>query len=558
MPASWTQIYSPIGGSLGFSVLAAALPLVVVAIMLGVFRSPAWRAATIALATAFVVAIVVYGMPAPLAVASIIYGAAFGLFPIGWLVYSAILLFDVAVESGSFAAIERSLRRVSGDQRMLVLLIAFSFGAFIEGTSGFGTPVAVSASLLAALGIPAFTAAGLCLVANTAPVAFGALATPIVTLAGVTGLPLMTLSSAVGRLSPIIAVIIPMYLVVLMAGWRNSMGVWPAALACGVAFAIAQFLVSNYIGPYLTDILSALASAVALLIAIRLFKPKGEYAPHVSLADAPLAAAAHARGGSTASAPAREMSLGRAWLPYILLSVLVIVWGSAWMVRYLNSVSVPIAVPYLHNVIDRVPPVTATISRYPAIYNFNWLASGGTATFISALLAAFFLGISIRRFLQLMVSVFKRLFVPLMTIAAVLALAYVMNYSGATATLGLALAGTGVLFPFFSAWLGWLGVFLTGSDTSANALFGNLQVISARALDLNPVLMASVNSTAGVLGKMVSLQSIAVATAATGMPRDQEAKLFLFTLKHSIGLTIVMGLIAMLFAYVLVGLIPQA
>lgn len=243
MPVTWTQIYTPIGGSLGLSVLFAALPLLVVALMLGVLRSPAWRAAAVALAVALAVAVFVYRMPVSLALASAVYGGAFGLFPIGWLVYSAILLFDVAVESGSLAAIEQSLRRVSGDQRMLVLLIAFAFGAFIEGTSGFGTPVAVSASLLAALGIPAFTAAGLCLVANTAPVAFGALATPIVTLAGVTGLPLMTLSSAVGRLSPIIAVIIPMYLVVLMAGWRRAMGVWPAAAACGIAFAAAQFFV---------------------------------------------------------------------------------------------------------------------------------------------------------------------------------------------------------------------------------------------------------------------------------------------------------------------------
>ena len=283
---SWTQTYSPLGDSLGLSVLAAALPLVVVAVMLGVFRSPAWRAATLALLTAVAVAVLVYGMPMPLAAMAAVYGGAFGLFPIGWLVYSAILLFDVAVGSGCFAAIEQSLRRVSGDQRMLVLLIAFAFGAFIEGTSGFGTPVAVSASLLTALGIPAFTAAGLCLVANTAPVAFGALATPIVTLAGVTGLPLMALSSAVGRLSPIIALVIPMYLMVLMAGWRGAMGVWPAAVACGVAFAVAQFLVSNYIGPYLTDILSALAAAVALLIAIRFSKPSDQFAMPASLATA--------------------------------------------------------------------------------------------------------------------------------------------------------------------------------------------------------------------------------------------------------------------------------
>lgn len=553
---SWTQIYSPLGGSLWLSVIAAALPLLVVAVMLGVFRSPAWRAATLALAVALGVAVLVYGMPVPLAVASALYGAAFGLFPIGWLVYSAILLFDVTVEAGCFAAIERSLRRVSGDPRMLVLLIAFAFGAFIEGTSGFGTPVAVSASLLAALGMPAFTAAGLCLVANTAPVAFGALGTPIITLTGVTGLPMMALSSTVGRLSPIIAVIIPMYLVVLMSGWRGAMGVWPAAVLCGVAFAIAQFLVSNYIGPYLTDIISALAAAVALLVAMRLWKPSTEYQASAALGMAPAVSVAPGLPVSS-KAPQEDMSLFRAWLPYILLSILVMVWGSTWMVRYLATVSIPINVPYLHNMIERIPPVTAANSLYPAVFNFNWLASGGTATFIAAVLSAIFLRIGIGRFFQLMVNVFKRLFVPLMTIAAVLALAYVMNYSGATATLGLSLAATGFLFPFFSAWLGWLGVFLTGSDTSANALFGNLQVISARALDLNPVLMASVNSTAGVLGKMVSLQSIAVATAATGMPRDQEAKLFLFTLKHSIGLTIVMGLIAMLFAYVLVDLVPQ-
>jgi lactate permease len=425
---------------------------------------------------------------------------------------------------------------------MLVLLIAFAFGAFIEGTSGFGTPVAVSASLLAALGIPAFTAAGLCLVANTAPVAFGALATPIVTLAGVTGLPLMTLSSAVGRLSPIIAIIIPMYLVVLMAGWRSALGVWPAAMACGVAFALAQFLVSNFIGPYLTDILSALAAAVALLIAIRFMKGAPEF---------------QSRAIAASEAPAVTMSLGRAWLPYILLSILVMVWGSAWALPYLNTVSIPVSVPMLHNAVERVPPVTPAISLYPAVFNFNWLSTPGTATFLAAVLAALLTGITIGRFVQLMIGALKRLFVPLMTIAAVLALAYVMNYCGATATLGLTLAGTGVMFPFFSAFLGWLGVFLTGSDTSANALFGNLQMISARALDLNPVLTTSVNSTAGVLGKMVSLQSIAVATAATGMPREQEPKLFLFTLKHSLGLTVVMGIISMLCAYVFTEFIPS-
>jgi lactate permease len=539
----FTQVYTPVGGSLALSVAVAGFPLLVVALLLGVWRAPAWRAALFSLVAAFGVAVFAYGMPVRLAVASTLYGGAFGLFPIGWLVYSAILLFDVTVEAGCFDAIKASLGRVSGDQRLLVLLIAFCFGAFIEGTSGFGTPVAISASLLAGLGLPALTAASLCLVANTAPVAFGALATPIVTLAGVTALPISSLSSAVGRLSPLVAAVIPMYLMVLMSGWSGAIAVWPAALACGLSFAVAQFFVSNFVGPYLTDIISALVSATVLMAVIRLWKTArsvdaGEHA------DAPAS-----RGTWTA--------ILQAWTPYILLVILVVVWGTAWGTRVLNGPTLRLNVPYLHNVVIRTPPVTPTNSPYAAVFVFNWLASAGTATFLAAFLAALITGVSVGRFVELMFGTLRRLIIPELTFAAVLALAYVMNYSGATATLGLSLARTGVLFPFFSAFLGWLGVFLTGSDTSANALFGNLQVISARALALNPVLMAAVNSTAGVLGKMVSLQSIAVATAATGMSRDNEAKLFLFTLRHSIGLTIVMGIIAMLFAYVFAGAIPS-
>lgn len=540
----WTQTYTPVAGSLGPSVVAACLPLLVVGLLLGVWRAPAWRAASLSLVTAFLVAVLVYGMPAQLALAATAYGAAFGLFPIGWLVYSAILLFHVAVESGCFETIKQSLGRVSSDRRILVLLIAFCFGAFIEGTSGFGTPVAVSASLLAGLGLPAFTAAALCLVANTAPVAFGALATPIVTLAGVTGLSLASLSAAVGRLSPLIALVIPMYLMVLMAGWNGAIGVWPAAVLCGVSFAIAQFVVSNFIGPYLTDIIGALASAVTLLVLMRFWKP----------ATAPAFETRSATGAADPSVP--WASYVRAWTPYILLVVFVILWGTGWAARWLDAATLRVQVPLLHNAILRTPPVTAANSEYAAVYVFNWAGSAGTATFLAAFLAALVTGLSVGAFARVMARTFRQLLVPELTFAAVLALAYVMNYSGATATLGLSLAGTGVLFPFFSAFLGWLGVFLTGSDTSANALFGNLQVISARALSLNPVLMAAVNSTGGVLGKMVSLQSIAVATAATGMPREDEARLFLFTLRHSLGLTVLMGLIAMLFAYVFVAGVP--
>ncbi len=545
-PAIWTQTYTPVGGSLAFSVFAASIPLVVVALLLGVWRASAWRAASLSLLAALAVAVFVYGMPVRLAAAATVYGAAFGLFPIGWLVYSAILLFNITVEAGCFEAIKRSLERVSGDTRLQVLLIAFCFGAFIEGTSGFGTPVAVSASLLAGLGIPAFTAAALCLVANTAPVAFGALATPIVTLAGVTSLPLASLSGAVGRLSPLIAVVIPLYLMVLMAGWRGAIAVWPAAVVCGVSFAATQFVVSNFIGPYLTDIISALVSAAALLILMRVWQPAGD-----SLRNAAVTAPRSAAGSPSWS------SLVTAWMPYILLVVLVVVWGTGTTARWLDSSTIRVNVPVLHNAILRTPPVVAASSPYGAVFVFNWLSSAGTATFLAAFLASLLCGVRIGTFFAIMVSTFRRLLVPELTFAAVLALAYVMNYSGATATLGLSLARTGVLFPFFSAFLGWLGVFLTGSDTSANALFGNLQVISARALSLNPVLMAAVNSTAGVLGKMVSLQSIAVATAATGMPRADEPKLFLFTLRHSLALTVVMGLLALLFAYVFVDAIPR-
>ena len=542
----WTQVYSPVAGSLAASAFVAALPIFVLGVMLGVMRQPAWRASLAALATALVVGVGAYGMPVDLALRSAAYGAAFGWFPIGWIVFAAIILFDVTVESKCLVAIEQSLRRLSGDDRLQILLVAFAFGAFIEGTSGFGTPVAISASLLAALGIPAATAAGLCLVANTAPVAFGALATPIVTLAGVTGLPLGALSSAVGRLCPPIAMVIPMYLLVLAAGWRKALEAWPAAVVCGLAFGVAQFGVSNYIGPYLTDIVSAIASGGALVLLMKVWQPPTLFRMQPT-----------GSSSSAARGDVPEFSLVRAWAPYLLLVGLVLVWGSGWATTFLGSFTVAFQVPGLHNAIQRMPPVVAEAAPYGAVYTFNWLASAGTACFVAALLAALVTGIKPGRLVGMTVGTAKRLAVPELTIGAVLSLAYVMNYSGATATLGLALARTGWMFPFFGTFLGWLGVFLTGSDTSANALFGNLQMISARTLGLSPVLMAAVNSTGGVLGKMISIQSIAVAAAATGMAQGSEGRLFMFTLRHSIALTVAMGVLALLFAYAFPGAIPR-
>jgi lactate permease len=544
----WVQTYTPVGDSLGLSALVAALPLLVLAVMLGLVRSAAWRAALAALAAALVVAVLSYGMPVRLAATSAVYGAAFGSFPIAWIVFAAILLFNITVEAGCLSTIERSLGSLSSDHRLQVLMVAFALGAFIEGTSGFGSPVAISASLLAALGVPAFTAAGLCLVANTAPVAFGSLAIPIVTLAGVTGLPQFPLGAAVGRLCPLIAVVIPMYLLVLLSGWRRALEAWPAALACGLVFAVMQFLVSNYIGAALTDIVAALAAAVALVILMRVWQPRNTF----RVDHEPAARAAK----PAATGP--QMSPFRAWMPYMLLVVVVILWGLDWTAQLLGKTTLVFAVPGLHNVIERIPPVTATQSPYPAQYAFNWLASAGSATFTATIIAAALLGLGVGDFVRVFAQTARRLMLPALTIASVLALAYVMNYSGATATLGLLFARTGVLFPFFGTFLGWLGVFLTGSDTSANALFGNLQIISAQALGLNPVLMAAVNSTGGVLGKMISIQSIAVAAAATGMSRDQEGRLFMFTLRHSLLLTAALGLIALLFAYVFPQAIPSA
>jgi lactate permease len=556
----WLQDYAPLAGSLGLSAIGAAVPIVLLGLLLAVWRMPAWRASLLALTSALVVALAMYGMPFRLAVAAAVFGAGFGLFPIGWIVFAAILLFDVSAEAGCLGAIERSLRALSGDDRMQVLLVAFAFGAFIEGTSGFGTPVAVSAALLAALGIPPFEAAALCLVANTAPVAFGALATPVVTLAGVTGLPLASLSATIGRLCPLIAIIIPMYLLVLLAGWRRAIEAWPAAAVAAVAFAVSQFLVSNYIGPYLTDIISALVAAGALVALLRVWQPAQLFRlARASSSDERLRAAA-SRGAYASAvdppAPKATLSTARAWAPYAILVLLVLAWGSPWAVPYLDSASARFAVPVLDGAVERMPPVVGHRGPYPAVYTFNWLASAGTACFIAAMLAAAVTGIGLGGFAAVAKRTAHRLLLPELTIAAVLALAYVMNYSGATATLGLTAARTGMLFPFFSAFLGWMGVFLTGSDTSANALFGNLQMISARALSLNPVLMASVNSTGGVLGKMISIQSIAVAAAATRMPAGTEGRLFLFTLRHSLLLTAAMGIIAMLFAYVFPQAVP--
>lgn len=555
----WTQNYHPLFDSLGASAVAAALPLVVLGYALGVQRMPSWKASMLALGAGLVLALGAYGMPTKLALASALYGAAFGLFPLGFLVFSAILLFDIVVASGQFDAIRRSLGSINPDHRIQALLIAFAFGAFLEGAAGAGTPVAISASLLAGLGFPPFVAGGISLLANTAPVAFGALGLPIITLAAVTGLPVLKLSAAVGRICPIAALIIPTYLVMVLAGGRRALQVWPALLTCGVAFAGVQFLVANLIGPYLVDILSAIAAIVAIVALLRVWGPGDCFlvTEHESasgaLAGSPGRTHPVIAESETENARAHQLGFLRVWQPYLLLVATVLVWGFGPVQRLLDSATVHLEVPLLHNSVARVPPVVPVLSPYPAVFLFNWLGAAGTACLVAALMAASTSGIGFRRFCQLGANTARRLALPELTFALMLALAFLMNYAGATATLGLALARTGALFPFFGSYLGLLGVFLTGSDTSSNALFGQLQVVSAKQLHLNPLLMTAVNTCGGVMGKMISVQSIAVAAAATGMAGEDEGRLFRFTLKHSLLLGALVGILALAYAYLVPG-----
>jgi lactate permease len=543
----WQQTYEPLAGSLALSAALAALPIFTLLFLLGVKRKPAWVASLSGLAAAVLVAAAVYRMPAGKLFAAVAYGAAFGLFPIGWVVFAAILLYRITLESGKFEVVKDSVGRLTEDRRLQALLIAFAFGAFIEGAAGFGTPVAVAAAMLTGLGFSPFYAAGICLLANTAPVAFGSIGIPIVTLAGTTGLPLERLSAAVGRICAPVSLIVPGYLIAVMGGWKAMRGIFPAVALCGFSFALTQFVVSNFISVQLTDILSSLAAIGSLVVLFKVWRPRDS-------ADAMAQAAGNAAPARTPpQSGAHHHTFGElfsAWGPYLLLVVFVLLWGWKGLQAHLNGVSLAFAWPGLHNAIERMPPVVAKPSGYPAIYTFNWLSASGTACLLAALLSAVWVGMKPRQFAGVLAHTLKQLGLALVTIAAVLALAFLMNYSGATTTLGLAFAATGVLFPFFSAMLGWLGVFLTGSDTSANALFGNLQVVTAGKLGMNEVLMAASNSSGGVMGKMISLQSIAVAAAATGMPREEEAKLFRFTLRHSILLAAVIGLIVTFYAYV--------
>ncbi len=541
---TWPQIYAPLGDVLS-SALVASLPVVVLLGLLAFFHARAHVAALAGLLAAWLVAVLVFGMPAPLATASAIYGAAYGLFPIGWIVLNAIFIYDVTVKTGQFDIVKRTIAGLGDDRRIQAMLIAFSFGAFIEGAAGFGTPVAISGAMLIGLGFRPLEAAGLALIGNTAPVAFGALGTPIIALNAVTHLPLEQLSAMVGRQLPFFSVIVPFWLIVVMAGWKGMREVWPACLTAGGSFAITQFLVSNYHGPWLVDIAGAIVSMSSLLILLRFWQPRKVWRFD------------HERGITAAAEalPSRGSAL-RAFTPWILLMAFVFVWGLPQMKKALDGLSiVRVAVPYLDKAVVKVPPVVQKPEPEAAVFNLNWLSATGTGLMFAGIASGLFLRLSPKALLDLYGQTLWRVRTSLLTIAAMLALGFTTRYSGSDTSMGLAFASTGFLFPFFSPLLGWLGVALTGSDTSSNVLFGNLQTVTAQQIGVSPLLTAAANASGGVMGKMIDAQSIVVASVATG-DAASPGDILRYVFFHSLALACLVGVLVLLQAYVFPWMVP--
>jgi lactate permease len=524
----WQQNYDPLHGPL--STIAAAVPLVLLLGLLALRRVPAYAAALAGLAAALIVAVAIIGMPTPMAGRAALLGVAYGLLPIGWIVLNVMFLYRVTEEKGVFLALRRAITGITSDRRLQLLLIAFCFGAFFEGAAGFGTPVAVTGAMLIGIGFPPLEASALSLIANTAPVAFGALGTPVIALQGVTGMELSDLSAMIGRQLPIFSMIVPFWLIAAYSGFRGMVEIWPALFVAGVSFAVPQFLVSNYHGPWLVDIIAAGCSMVCLTFFLRHWK----------------------RGSALEPAPSTDTAipLRIALLPWVILVVIVFAWGTPQVKGFLNHISAPnISMPGLDKLVLRVPPVVAKPTPEPAVFIFNWLSASGTAILIAAVLSGFTLGYSPRQLIEKYLKTLVVVWPSLLTIAAMLALGYTTRYSGEDAILGLAFAHTGAAYPFFAAMLGWLGVALTGSDTSSNVLFGSLQKITASSLGLNPVLMAAANSSGGVMGKMIDAQSICVASTATGYT-GHEWRILRYVFLHSLALASLVGGLVLLQQYV--------
>ncbi|MEC3622083.1 L-lactate permease LutP [Bacillus inaquosorum] len=561
----WTQAFTPIGGNLLLSALAALVPIIFFFWALAIKRMKGYTAGLSTLGIAHVIAVLVYRMPAEKALMSATQGAVYGILPIGWIIVTSVFLYKITVKTGQFDIIRSSVLSITDDRRLQALLIAFSFGAFLEGAAGFGAPVAISAALLVGLGFNPLYAAGICLIANTAPVAFGAIGIPITAVEGPTGIPAMDISQMVGRQLPFLSVFIPLYLIIIMSGFRKAFEVWPAILVSGVSFAVVQYLSSNFLGPELPDVLSALVSMAALAVFLKWWKPKTTF----RFASEQESAAAIETAKTNSAAPAYSGGqIFKAWSPFLLLTVMISVWGipsvksaltghyegSAVFLKWLNAVGEKLTfapgVPFLNNQI-----VNADGAPIEAVYKLEVLGSAGTAILIAAVLSKFITTISWKNWGAVFQETIQELKFPILTIASVVGFAYVTNSSGMSTTLGMTLALTGSMFTFFSPVLGWLGVFITGSDTSANLLFGNLQKVTALSVGMDPVLSVAANSSGGVTGKMISPQSIAVACAAVGLA-GKESDLFRFTIKHSLFLLLLVCIITFLQHHVFSWMIP--
>ncbi|MDN4594534.1 lactate permease LctP family transporter [Polycladomyces subterraneus] len=547
----WHQIYNPLAGSVWMSTLAAGLPILYFFWALAFRRTKGHIAGLITVVLALLISVLVYKMPVKMSVLSFVYGGAVGLFPIGWIIVTAVFLYKITVKTGKFDIIRASVTNLTDDHRLQALLIAFCFGAFLEGCAGFGTPVVITAALLAGLGFRPLYAAGICLIANTAPVAFGAIGIPITVAGTISGLDPFKISQMVGRQLPLLSIFVPFWLVFVMCGWKKTREVMPAIFVTGGTFAIVQFLSSNFLGPELPDILSSLICLLVLSFFLRIWKPKQTFR-FDSITN-------QTKATATEVAAATEVySTGQillAWSPFILLTGFIVLWSIPAVKNFLNQWTFKWSVPVLHQMVLKMPPIVTKPTPYDAVFTFDWLAAVGTAILIASFFSMFLVGMRFKTWLYTFGETLVELRYPLLTIFSVLGLAYIFNYSGMSATLGLALAKTGVLFPFFAPVLGWLGVFLSGSDTSSNALFGNLQKITANQIGINPVLTVAANSSGGVTGKMISPQSIAVATASTGLV-GKESDLFRFTIKHSLFLVLIICAITLLQAYVLKWMIP--
>ena len=552
---TWSQVYDPLSNSL-LSTALAALPIVVLLGSLGVFRVRALYAALMGLTTSLVVAIAIFRMPPAMTVASAVYGAAYGLFPIGWIVVNVIFLYQLTNECGLFEKLRHSITGLTEDRRLQLLLVAFSFGAFIEGACGFGTPVAVTGAILIGLGFTPLSASGLSLIANTAPVAFGALGAPLIGLQGVTGLDLKALSAMVGRQLPFFSLLVPFWLIWAFAGFRGMFEIWPAILVAGAAFAIPQFLVSNFHGPWLVDVVASGVSIAALALFLKFWQPKNiwrvsEARPSGrATSDAAVAPDQTDLSMQGALPDGRASDTFRPWMPWIILSIVVFVWGLPQTKAFLDAIAFPkIPVYALNKLVLRVPPVVAQPTAEGAVFNFNFLSASGSGILLASIIAGFAMGYSVRGLLRVYWRTLKLVRNSLLTIAVMMAIGFTTRYSGMDATLGLAFAKTGWFYPFFGTMLGWLGVALTGSDTSSNVLFGSLQKITATQVGLSPILMGAANSSGGVMGKMIDAQSIVVASTATRW-YGHEGDILRYVFFHSLALAGLVGLLVMLQAYV--------